>query len=138
MINKRNRTCRIVNFAVRADQRVKLEESKKKNKYQDLAWESKTHESDGCTNYNWCSCYNGLVQGLEDLEKKRTSGDHPNYSIIENGQNTEKSPGDLRLALTQTPVRNHRLTLVRKTLKIIIIIRRRRRRRKRRRRRRVK
>ena len=24
------------------------------------------------------------------------SGDHPNYSIIENGQNTEKSPGDLR------------------------------------------
>ena len=25
----------------------------------------------------------------------RTSGDHPNYSIIENGQNTEKSSGDL-------------------------------------------
>ena len=23
-------------------------------------------------------------------------GDHPNNSIIENGQNTEKSPGDLR------------------------------------------
>ena len=23
------------------------------------------------------------------------SGDHPNYNIIENGQNTEKSPGDL-------------------------------------------
>ena len=30
--------------------------------------------------------------------------DHPNGSIIENGQNTEKSPGDLRrLAVTQTP-----------------------------------
>ena len=26
----------------------------------------------------------------------RTSGDRPNYGIIENGQNTEKSPGDLR------------------------------------------
>ena len=26
----------------------------------------------------------------------RTSGDHPNYHIIENGQKTEKSPGDLR------------------------------------------
>ena len=25
----------------------------------------------------------------------RTSGEHPNYSIVENGQNTEKSPGDL-------------------------------------------
>ena len=29
------------------------------------------------------------------------SRDHPNYYIIENGQNTEKSPGDLRrLAVT--------------------------------------
>ena len=36
------------------------------------------------------------------------SGDHPNYYIIENGQNTEKSPGDLRrLAVTQTPVKDH-------------------------------
>ena len=34
------------------------------------------------------------------------SGDHPNYSIIENGQNT-KSPGDLRrLAVAQTPVQS--------------------------------
>ena len=33
---------------------------------------------------------------------ERTSGDHPNYSIVEIGQNTEKSPGDLRrLAVTQ-------------------------------------
>ena len=32
--------------------------------------------------------------------------DLPNYSIIEIGQNTEKSPGDLkRLAVTQTPVK---------------------------------
>ena len=43
----------------------------------------------------------------------RTSGDHPNDSIIEDGQNTEKSPGDLRrLAVTQTPVNNHQLTLM--------------------------
>ena len=41
------------------------------------------------------------------------SGDHPNYSIIENGQNTEKSPADLRrLADTQTPVKDHQLTLM--------------------------
>ena len=34
--------------------------------------------------------------------------DHPNYYIIENGQNTKKSPGDLRrLAVTQTPVKDH-------------------------------
>ena len=37
-----------------------------------------------------------------------TSGDHPNCYIIENGQNTEKNPGDLRkLVVTQTAVKNH-------------------------------
>ena len=39
------------------------------------------------------------------------------------GQNTEESPGDLRrVAITQTPVRSHQLTLVWKILIIIIII----------------
>ena len=60
----------------------------------------------------------GLVQGLEDLENKTTSRDHPNYCSIEISQNTEKSPGDLmRLVVAQTPVRNYQLTLVRKILK---------------------
>ena len=41
------------------------------------------------------------------------SEDHPNHGIIEIGQNTEKSPGDLRrLAVTQTPGKDHQLTLV--------------------------
>ena len=41
------------------------------------------------------------------------SGNPPNYSIIENGQNTEKSPRDLRrLAVTQTPVKDHQLMLM--------------------------
>ena len=53
----------------------------------------------------------------------RPSGEHPNYCIVEIGQNPGKSPGDLkRLALTQTPVKNHRLTLTWKTLRVIIII----------------
>ncbi len=51
----------------------------------------------------------GLLKGLEDLEV----GDHPKYYIIENGQNIEKSPGDLRrLAVTQTLVKSHKLTLM--------------------------
>ena len=56
----------------------------------------------------------GLVLGLESSENKRTSGDHPDYSIPEIGQNTEKSPGgDLRrFVVTQTPVKNHRLMMV--------------------------
>ena len=37
-----------------------------------------------------------------------TSRDHENSGIVENEQNTEKSPGDLRRGVvTQTPVRNH-------------------------------
>ena len=58
-----------------------------------------------------------LIKGLEDLEIREKSGDHPNYCIIEIGQNTEKSPGDLRrVALTQTPVTDHQISLVRKIL----------------------
>ena len=60
-----------------------------------------------------------FVNGLEDLEM---NWNYPEYSIIKIGQNTEKSTGDLRLAVTQTPVKNDQLMLVRKTLKEIIII----------------
>ena len=38
----------------------------------------------------------GLLKGLDDSEVGRTIGDHSNYNIIENRQNTEKSPGDLK------------------------------------------
>ena len=48
-----------------------------------------------------------------ELGNKRTSGDHPNYSIVEIGQNTKRIPADLRrLANTQIPVKNYQLTLV--------------------------
>ena len=50
----------------------------------------------------------GLVNELEDLKT----------SIIKIGQDTEKSPGDLRwLAVTQSPLRNYQITLLWKTLK---------------------
>ena len=55
----------------------------------------------------------GLLKSLEDLgvETIQTT------AIIENDQNTEKSPGDLRiLAVTQSPVKDHQLTLMWKTL----------------------
>ena len=43
------------------------------------------------------------------IENKSMIGDHPNNSIIKIGQNTKKSPGDLRrLAVTQTPLEDHR------------------------------
>ena len=53
--------------------------------------------------------------GTGRFQSKRTSGDYANYSIIKIGQNTEKCQRVLRrLAVTQTPVRNHWLTLVQK------------------------
>ena len=59
-----------------------------------------------------------LATWTEGCGNKRMSTDNPNYGIVEIGQNTEKSPGDLRrLAVTQTLIRNHWLTLVWKTLK---------------------
>ena len=55
----------------------------------------------------------GLIKGFGRLGNKRTSGDHPNYCIIEIRQNTKRSPGDLRgLVVTQTPVKDLQLTLV--------------------------
>ena len=75
------------------------------------------HESDGDTN---CIRYSHLSIGTETggLGNKRNSGDHPNNSIVEISQNTKKSPKDLRrLTVTQTPVKNHLLALVWKTLK---------------------
>ena len=47
-----------------------------------------------------------IIKEPRGFESWWTSGDHPNDSIIEDGQNTEKSPGDLRrLDVTQTPVK---------------------------------
>ena len=73
------------------------------------------HESDGDTNCNWCAWYRQqrIGSGIGRLGNKETSGDHPNYSIIKIGQNTEKSPGDLRrLAITLPPMKDPLLTLV--------------------------
>ena len=120
LINKK-RTCKIVDFAVPADYRVRLKENEK-IKYLDLTKKQKKteeHESDVYTNCNWCFwCdHQGINKRTGGLRNKRTSGDHPNYYTIEIVQNTEKSPGDLRrLAVTQTSVRDHQLTLLWKTL----------------------
>ena len=54
-------TCRIVNFAIPADHRVKLKESEKRDKYLDLERELKKkmkHESDSDTSCGWCTRIN--------------------------------------------------------------------------------
>ena len=69
------------------------------------------HEGDTNINYHWCFWYSNKrsIKGTGTLRSWQPSEDHPNDNIIENGQNTEKCPGELRgLAVTQTPVRNPR------------------------------
>ena len=118
IINNEKRTCKIVDFVVPANHRVKLKESEKKDKYLDLAKELKKKQNMKMTVIPilisaLSTVPKGLVKGLENLEKNWISGDHPNYNIIKIGQNTEKSPGDLRrLAVTQTLVKAYQLTLI--------------------------
>ena len=99
---QKKRTCEIVDFAVPADHRINLQESKKKNKYLDLARELKKtieHEGDNYTNCDWYFWYSHqrIIKGSRGLGGWRTSGDHSNYYTIENGQNTEKGPMSLGL-----------------------------------------
>ena len=59
VINKK-RICKIVEFAVPADLRIKLREYEKKAKYLDLAWESKEsveHKGDYYINRYWYFWY---------------------------------------------------------------------------------
>ena len=113
----------MVEFAVPADHRVKLKESEKKDKYLDLARKFKKNvkqESNDYTNCNWCSWYNHqrISEGTGRIGNKGMSGDHHIDCIIEISQNTGKSSGDLvRLAVTQTSVKDNQLRLMWKTLK---------------------
>ena len=84
VINKKKRTCKIVDFAVPADHRIKPKESEKKYKYLDLARELKKktlgHKSDDDTNCNWFSWYSHQRIGKKTigLKNKRKGRDNPN------------------------------------------------------------
>ena len=72
------------------------------------------HEGNDDTNSIWWTQNNrqrlGKCTGRFWIQ--RASRDHPDYSIVKIGQNTEKSPGDLiRLSITQTPVKGHQQEL---------------------------
>ena len=56
-----------------------------------------------------------IIKRPGGLGNWRTGRDNPNDSIAKNGQNPETSPGDFwKLLVTQTPVKNHQLTLIEK------------------------
>ena len=110
-----------MDFGVPSCHRIKLKENLKKDKYLDLARELKKLWNMEVTIIPvgigaFGTETKGLLKGQEELESWRTSRDHPTYGIVGNGQNTEKVPEHLRrLAFTQTPVKDHQLTLMLKT-----------------------
>ena len=73
---EKKRTCKIVDFAVPADHRIKLKECEKKDKYLDLARELKTVRNMKVTIIPivigaFGTVTKGLLKGLEDLEVGR-------------------------------------------------------------------
>ena len=76
IINKRKRTCRIVDFAVQAEHRIKLKECEKKDKYLDLARELNKLWNMQVTIIpivigTFGIVIKGLLKGLEDLKVSR-------------------------------------------------------------------
>ena len=73
------------------------------------------HEGDDYINRDWCIRYSNwrAFKGLQDLEVGERVETIQTKSLIKNGQNTEKSPGDWR----RLAVKDHQLTLMCKTLK---------------------
>ena len=84
-----------------------MKECEKKDKYLDLARELKKLWNMPVTIIPIViGAFGTVTKATGRLRSWRTSGDHPNYYIVENGQNSGKSPGDLwRLVVTQTPVK---------------------------------
>ena len=69
----KKKICKIVDFAVSADHRIKLKECEKRNKYLDLARELKNLWNMKVTIIpivigDFCTVIKGLLKGMEDLE----------------------------------------------------------------------
>ena len=65
---KKKRTCKIVDFAVPADHRIKLKECEKKDKYLELARELKKKLCNMKVIGAFGTVTKGLLKGMEDLE----------------------------------------------------------------------
>ena len=122
IINKKKRICKIVDFAVPADHRIKLKECEKKDKYLDLARELKKLWNIQVTIIPivigaFGIVTSGLLKGLEDLEVDgwvetiQTTTLLRTARILRTVLETWEDFLSLRLQW-----KNHQLTLMRKTL----------------------
>ena len=109
--NNKKRTFCIVDFAILADVRVKIKEGEKRGKLLDLSREPRNQWNRKIMLKPFIIGMLGTV--LERVRNQRTNQDYSNYSIVENGQNIEKSPRyPRRRAGTQTLMKDHLLMLV--------------------------
>ena len=112
---------KIVDFTVPADHKIKLKECEKKDKYFDLATELKKLWNMKVTIVPivigaFGTITKGLLKGMADLEVGGWVETIQTTAFLRTARIL--SPGDLRrLAVTQTPVKNHQLKLMWKTLK---------------------
>ena len=114
LINKKKRTCSVVNFAVLADHGLKIKESEKRDKHLDLTRKLKKQLNMKVTVIPIVVDALGMIH--KDLEKGLKETEI--RLRIETIQTTEKSPGDKRrLAVNETPEKDHQLTLVWKPYK---------------------
>ena len=91
--------------------------SEKKEKYSEFAKKKKqtlNHSGNSDTTSTWCT-WTGLQKigiRIRTVGNRRKNPDHPDYSIIVFGENTQKYPGDLyRLSHSLTPVKAHQVNL---------------------------
>ena len=66
------------------------------------------HKVVGDTNCSWCTRNDPqMLKASGGIGNRRTSGNHPDYSIVKIGQNSEKGPGNLRrLVVILTPMKD--------------------------------
>ena len=113
--------CKIVAFAVSADHRIKLKECQKRDKYLDLARElKKLWNIIPIVIGAFGTVTKGLLKGLEDLEVGRRVETIQTTALLKTARILRRvleAWGDLRrLAVTQSPVKDHQLTLMWKIL----------------------
>ena len=118
IINQKKRICKIGDFAVQADQRIKRKECEKKDKYLDLTRELKKLWNMHMTIIPivigaFGTVTKGLLKGVEDLDEWRPSKlqhywERPEYC--------EESWRLDELGVAQTSVNDHQLRLMWKTL----------------------
>ena len=119
---QKNWICKIFDFAGPADYRIKLKECEKKDKYLDLARELKKLWNMKMTIVlnvigAFVTVTKGLLKGLKDLEGGWRVETIQMTALLRTARLLRRVLR--RLAVTQTPVKNHQLTLMWKTLKNI-------------------